>query len=317
MKVDRLISIIMVLLERKKISAKSLAEMFEVSLRTIYRDIETINIAGIPIASSPGVGGGFHIMENYKVDKKVFTTSDITALLMGLGSISPMLSNKEMVNTLAKVRSLIPTEQANEIELKSNQIMIDLKPWMGNKNLQPFLDMIKKALQKQAVLSFHYSDRKGQMSVRKIEPYKLALKENHWYIQGFCLNKQDFRLFKLSRISNLEMLDATFVRRELPAAISEFTNIMSKKQSVIKLLIHESIKDRLLDYCSSEHIIAYEDNQFIVHFPFIADDFGYNLLFSFGDKCECLEPPEVRAEMIRRIRNMSKLYEQPTIPAND
>lgn len=317
MKVDRLISIIMVLLERKKMSAKSLAEMFEVSLRTIYRDIETINIAGIPIASSPGVGGGFHIMENYKVDKKVFTTSDITALLMGLGSISPMLSNKEMVNTLAKVRSLIPTEQANEIELKSNQIMIDLKPWMGNKNLQPFLDMIKTALQKQAVLSFHYSDRKGQMSVRKIEPYKLALKENHWYIQGFCLNKQDFRLFKLSRISNLEMLDATFVRRELPAAISEFTNIMSKKQSVIKLLIHESIKDRLLDYCSSEHIIAYEDNQFIVHFPFIADDFGYNLLFSFGDKCECLEPPEVRAEMIRRIRNMSKLYEQPTIPAND
>jgi predicted DNA-binding transcriptional regulator YafY len=310
MKVDRLISIIMVLLERKKISAKSLAEMFEVSLRTIYRDIETINIAGIPIVSSPGVGGGFHIMAEYKVDKKVFTTSDIATLLMGLGSISSMLSNKEIVNTLAKVKSLIPTEHINEIELKSNQIMIDLKPWMGNEYLQPFLDMIKTAFQKQALLSFQYSDRKGQMSNRKIEPYKLALKDNHWYIQGFCLGKQDFRLFKLSRMSNLEMLDVTFIRRELPTAVSQFTDIMSKKQSVIKLLIHESIRDRLLDYCGSEHIMPYGDNQFIVHFPFIADDFGYNLLFSFGDKCKCLEPPDVRAEFIRRIGNLSKLYER-------
>ncbi|OAB44698.1 helix-turn-helix transcriptional regulator [Paenibacillus glacialis] len=310
MKVDRLISIIMVLLERRKISAKSLSEMFEVSLRTIYRDIDAINMAGIPIVSTPGVHGGFHIMEEYKVDKKLFTTSDISTLLMGLGSISSMLTSEEMVHTLAKVKSLIPAEQASDIEFKSNQIAIDIKPWMGNENQQLFLDVIKISFQKQNLLSFLYSDRKGNISSRKIEPYKLVLKENHWYVQGFCLEKQDFRLFKLFRISNLIMLDEIFIPRKLPTTISEFTDVMTKKQTEIKLLIHESILDWVQHYCSSEHIIPYGDNQFIVHFPFIVDDFGYSLLFSFGDKCECLEPLEVRTEMIRRVRNMKKLYER-------
>lgn len=309
MKVDRLISIIMVLLERKKISAKALADMFEVSLRTIYRDIETINMAGIPIVSTPGVNGGFHIMEKYKVDKKVFTTSDIITLLKGLESVSSILSREEIVNAFAKVKSLIPAEQANEVELKSNQLIIDLQPWRGNQNLSLFLDSIKIALQKQSLLSFQYFDRKGQMSNRKIEPYKLMLKANSWYLQGFCLDKQDFRLFKLSRMSNLKILDATFTPRELPEVVSEFTHMMAQKQITIKLLIHKSIRDRVMDYCGSENMTPHGDHHLIVLFPFIADDPGYDLLFSFGSKCECLEPPEVRAEMIRRIEDLSRLYE--------
>lgn len=311
MKIDRLISIIMVLLERKKIGAKALADMFEVSLRTIYRDVETINMAGIPIMSTPGVNGGFRIMDQYKVDKKVFTASDIATLLMGLGSISSMLTGEEVVGTLAKIKSLIPAEQVNEIELKSNQIMIDLTPWMGNKNLPVFLENIKTALQKQVHLSFQYSDRNFRISNRIIEPYKLILKDSHWYLQGFCLDNQGFRLFKLSRMSGLKVLNETFIQRELPPPVSEFSDKMTKKQTTIKLLIHESIRDRLLDYCSSEHMEPCGDDRFIVDFPFIADDFGYNLIFSFGDKCECLEPPEVRAEIIRRIENLAALYELP------
>lgn len=309
MKIDRLISIIMVLLERKKISAKELAEMFEVSLRTIYRDVETINIAGIPIASTPGVNGGFRIMDEYKVDKKIFTASDITTLLMALGSMSSMMSSVEIIGTLAKVKSLIPAEKASEIELKSNQIMIDLKPWMGNEHLPALLETIKTAMQKQMHLSFQYSDRNNHTSHRKIEAYKLMLKDNHWYLQGFCLDRQDFRLFKLSRMSELEMLKETFVLRELPPIVSKFTHQMADKQTSITLRIHESIKDKVLDYCSNEHMEPFGNEQFLVRFPFIADDFGYNLLFSFGDKCECLEPPEVRTEMIRKIENLSMLYE--------
>lgn len=88
MKVDRLISIIMILLDKERIGAQELADMFEVSPRTIYRDIDAINMAGIPIRSTSGVGGGFEIMPQYKVDKKVFSTTDLSALLMGLSSIS-------------------------------------------------------------------------------------------------------------------------------------------------------------------------------------------------------------------------------------
>ena len=105
MKVDRLVGIIMVLLEKEKIGAKALSDMFEVSLRTIYRDIETINVAGIPIRSTPGLGGGFEIMEEYKVDKTVFSSSDLATILMGLSSVSTMMTGDEIVNALAKVKS--------------------------------------------------------------------------------------------------------------------------------------------------------------------------------------------------------------------
>jgi predicted DNA-binding transcriptional regulator YafY len=308
MKVDRLISIILLLLERKKVSAKELSETFEVSLRTIYRDIDTINMAGIPIVSTSGVNGGFQIMEKYKVDKKVFSASDIVLLLKGLESVSSVLSSEDIINTLVKIRSLIPTEKADEIELKSNQILIDLQPWKGNPKLQSFLNMINEALQEQRLISFEYFDRKGRMSKRTIEPYKLMLKMNSWYIQGYCLEKQDFRLFKLSRMSDLNILEEAFEARELPPIITEFIDMMDKRQITVKLLVHESARDRLMEYCGSENITQYGEHEFIAQIPFINDDDGYNLLLSFGEKCECLEPKEVRNEMIRRIESILKRY---------
>lgn len=125
MKVDRLISIIMILLDKERIGAQELADMFEVSPRTIYRDIDAINMAGIPIRSTSGVGGGFEIMPQYKVDKKVFSTTDLSALLMGLSSISNVVRGDELIHALAKVKSFIPADKANDIELKVNQIVSD------------------------------------------------------------------------------------------------------------------------------------------------------------------------------------------------
>ena len=120
MKIDRIISIIMVLLERKQVSATKLAEMFEVTPRTIYRDVETISKAGIPIYACTGVNGGISIMEEYKIEKKLFTISDITALLIGLGSIHSTMSSEEVQNTIAKVKGIIPEDQVRDIEIKSN-----------------------------------------------------------------------------------------------------------------------------------------------------------------------------------------------------
>ena len=124
MKTDRLVSIIMMLLDKERIGAQELADRFEVSPRTIYRDIETINMAGIPVRSTPGVGGGFEIMQEYKVDKNVFSAADLSAILMGLSSLSGMVRGNELVNALAKVKRFIPADRAKEIELKANQILI-------------------------------------------------------------------------------------------------------------------------------------------------------------------------------------------------
>ena len=145
MKVDRLVSIIMTLLDKKRMGAQELADMFEVSPRTIYRDIDAINMAGIPIRSTSGVGGGFEIMPEYKIDKSVFSTADLSVILMGLSNLSSMVRGDELVNVLAKVKSFVPADKAKDIEIKINQICIDLSSWSGNKNIQPYLQMIKAA----------------------------------------------------------------------------------------------------------------------------------------------------------------------------
>lgn len=309
MKVDRLVSIIMILLDKERIGAKELADIFGVSPRTIYRDIDTINMAGIPVRSTSGVGGGFEIMPKYKIDRKVFSTTDLSTLLMGLSSLSSMIRGDELVHALAKVKSFIPADRAKDIELKANQIHIDLNPWMGNRNIQPYLEIIKTALQESKLLSFEYADRYGNKTTRTAEPYQLVLKSSHWYWQGYCHKRNDFRLFRLSRTSNLQMEEELFTPRDYQKPQLDFADILATMQTRIKIRIHESVMDRVLDYCTYEHFSPDGDEHYIVSFPFIENEYYYNILFSFGDKCECLEPLHIRTEMKRRIHDIATIYE--------
>jgi len=310
MKIERLVGIIMLLLEKERIGAQELSELFEVSPRTIYRDIETINRAGIPVCSTPGVGGGFEIMKEYKVDKKIFSTADLSTILMGLSNLSTVIRGDELVNALAKVRSFIPAERATDIELKTNQIHIDLSPWMSNRNVQPYLKIIKTALGENRLVSFEYADQHGTKTARTAEPYQLVLKNSNWYWQGYCLKRNDFRLFKLSRISNLQILGETFTPRDYQKPQLDFTDILETLQQKIKMRIHKSVMDRALEFCAVEDFLPDGDEHYIVDFPFIENDYYYNLLFGFGDQCECLKPLHIRAEMRRRIQNLAALYEK-------
>lgn len=309
MKVDRLVSIIMILLDKKRIGAQALADMFEVSPRTIYRDVDAINMAGIPVRSTSGVGGGFEIMPEYKVDKKVFSADDLSALLMGLSSLSGMVRGDELVHALAKVRSFIPADRAKDIELKANQINIDLSLWMGNGNIQSNLEIIKAAMQESRLLTFEYIAHHGNKTVRTAEPYQLVLKSSHWYLQGYCHKREAYRLFRLSRMSNLQMQEETFTPRKYQKPQLDFDTILTNMQTKIKIRIHKSVMDRVLDFCAYEDFLPDGDAHYIVSFPFIENEYHYGILFSFGDKCECLEPPHVRAEMKRRIQEIAMIYE--------
>ncbi|OPY84321.1 MAG: putative frv operon regulatory protein [Smithella sp. PtaU1.Bin162] len=310
MKIDRLVSIIMLLLDKKRISAEELADMFEVSKRTIYRDIDTINMAGIPVCGASGVGGGFEIMQNYKIDSKVFSAADLSAILMGLSGLSSIMRGDELVNAFAKVKSFIPADRAKDIELKVNQIYIDLSPWMGNRNIQRYLEIIKTALQEGKLLSFEYADRHGNITAREAEPYQLVLKSGHWYWHGYCRKRNDFRLFKLSRMSNLRMQEKSFTPRDHQKPQVDFADMLEAMQTTIKIRIHKSVMDRVLDYCTYEHFSPDGDEHWIVSFPFIENDYYYNMLFSFGDKCECLEPLSIRMEMKKRIHDIAAIYER-------
>ena len=236
MKIDRLVSIIMILLNRERIGAQALADLFEVSPRTIYRDIDAINMAGIPVRSTSGVGGGFEIMQEYKLDKKFFSADELSAILMGLTSLSDLVRGDELIHALAKIKSFIPADRAEEIKLKANQIRIDLSAWMGNRNIQVYLEMIKTALQERRLLSFEYVAHHGNKTARTVEPYQLVLKNSHWYFHGYCRKRNDFRLFRLSRISNLQIEKETFLPRDFQKTSLKFEEIFETVPIRIKLV---------------------------------------------------------------------------------
>ncbi|MBC1903670.1 YafY family transcriptional regulator [Listeria innocua] len=309
MKVDRLMSIVLILLDKERISAQELADRFEVSLRTIYRDIDAIDLAGVPIRSTPGVGGGFEIMPAYKMDSKVFSTADLSAILMGLSSLSNMVRGDELINALAKIKSFIPADRAKEIELKANQIYIDLSQWTGNNNIQPHVEIIKVALQENKLLTFEYIAHQGNKTKRIVEPYQLVMKSSHWYLYGYCQSRNGFRLFRLSRMSGLQILEDTFTLRDFQKPQLEMEDIVAVMQIEIKIRIHQSIIDRVLDYCSYENFYSDGEEHYIVSFPFIENEYHYDILLSFGDKCECLEPLHVREKMKRRIYDIVSIYE--------
>lgn len=308
MKTDRLVSIIMILLEKKRISAHILADMFEVSKRTIYRDIEAISMAGIPVSATPGTGGGIEIMGHYKIDKKVFSRDDLSALLMGLNSLPKTLRAREVEHTLAKLKSLIPSEQAKEIEIKTNQILIDLTPWFEEANINHNLEIIKTAIDENRLLSFTYIDGHSKKSERTVEAYQLVLKGRSWYVQTFCHTKKDFRLFRLSRMTALTLLEEKFIPREYQKPVLDFEEAARDLQTIIKLRIHKSILDRLLEFCSFDNIKADGEEHYFVEYPFIDRDYYYDMLLSFGDKCECLEPLSVREKLKQKIQSLMQVY---------
>lgn len=308
MKIDRLVSIIMLLLNQGRIGARELAERFEVSPRTIYRDIDAINMAGIPVRSATGVGGGFEIMPEYKLDKKVFSAADLSALLMGLSSLSNIVRGDELVHALAKIKSFIPADRAKDIELRADQIRIDLSPWMGGSEIPSCLETIQAALQENRLLTFDYIAHHGNKTARTVEPYQLVWKSSHWYFQGYCHQRNDYRLFRLSRISNLRLREETFAPRGYQKPILDFAETWEAIQIKIKLRIHKSVMDRVLDYCAYENFSPDGDEHYIVSFPFLENDYYYDILMGFGPRCECLEPAPVRAEMKRRIHDMAARY---------
>ena len=145
--------------------------------------------------------------------------------------------------------------------------------------------------------------------MRTAEPYQLVLKSGHWYWQGYCHKRNDFRLFRLSRTSNLQIQEEFFTPRDYQKPQLGFADILATMQTNIKIRIHKSVMDRVLDYCTYENFLPDGDEHYIISFPFIENEYNYNILFSFGDKCECLEPLHIRTEMKRRIHDMATLYE--------
>lgn len=309
MKVNRLLSIIIILLEKKRITAIELANKFEVSKKTIYRDIDSINEIVIPIHSTSGVNGGFEIMPNYKIDNTVFSHNDLSNILFALENIPNIAQDRNLVDSIIKIKSLIPNEHAKEIELSTNQILIDLSPWIAYSNIKDSLEILKQALNDKKLISFNYSNVKGKETIRIVEIYQLILKGNNWYCYCFCKERNDFRMFKITRISNLKILNETFPVRKFTKPQLSFKDEISSIQSEVIIRIDKSIKDDVLNYCPIENFHREDNKNFIVNFPFVDNDYYLNIILGFGDKAECLAPIDIRNKLKKKLSNLLNIYE--------
>lgn len=308
MKLDRLVAIIMVLLEHEKISAKNLAEMFEVSPRTIYRDLDTINRAGIPICSTAGPGGGAEILKTYKIEKRLFSVSDVTTLLMGLGSIPCNLPSNTIIETLAKVKGFIPLEKQREFDFQAKRIKLDSVPWVSCGNLSDSIALLKTALEQNRILRFDYSDFRNRKSSREIEPYRLLLKGEEWYIQGYCLTREDYRTFKLLRMQNACISSQTFETRNFPFEEMDSARFHDQQITSAKLRIHESVRDLIISRFGEDCLTPDGPEYDIADIHLPIDDLACNYILGFGDKCICLEPENLRDEMRKISERIFNFY---------
>lgn len=307
MKMNRLISIIMLLLEHKTISAAELARTFEVSKRTIYRDIEIINEAGIPIITFPGINGGIGIIDEYKVDKRLFSESDLTSLLIGLSGVHSALDSEETKQAMSKLKTLIPKEKQNKIDELTSRIAIDLSPWQKDIMREGYLQIINTAIVERKILSFDYFNMKGDVTFREVEPYRLLHRGNSWYLQGFCLLRQQMRTFRFSRIHKLITSERAFTPREVDfATLNQETNY-DIPQIMVKIRFDDTLKGQLINYYNDINI-EHENGKNVATIPILDDDIGIRFLLSLGESCECLEPQTVREKLIQKAEAVLGVY---------
>jgi predicted DNA-binding transcriptional regulator YafY len=312
---NRLISIIMMLLERRTISAAELARMFEVSKRTIYRDIEIINEAGIPIITFPGINGGIGIMDEFKVDKRLFSESDLTSLLIGLSGVHSALDNEETKQAMSKLKTLIPKEKQIEIDELTNRIAIDLSPWQKDIIREEYPQIINSAIVERKILNFDYFNIKGDVSSREVEPYRLLHKGNSWYLQGFCLLRQEMRTFRFSRIRKLITSEQAFMPREV-----DFSSLSKEidydiPQVMVKIRFDDTLRGQILSYYSNIEV-EHESGKYIATIPISDGDIGIRFLLSLGESCECLEPQDIRDKLIQKAEAVLEVYRQNSLDSS-
>lgn len=207
-KVERLISIIMILLKKEVVSTTEFSQLFNVSKRTILRDMETLSLSNIPIYSVNGVKGGYGIMDEYKVDKRLLSSSDLQNILTALGGLEQILRTEEVERTIKKIEAMVSPLSLNR------SIQLSFYDWEGRSEILETLKTYQESISKKRLVSFDYTDKDGAVTNRMVEPYELHFSESSWYLKGFCLHRQGYRTFKLSRIDHITMDERAFHPRD-------------------------------------------------------------------------------------------------------
>lgn len=298
MEQSRLFKIVYHLLEKGKSTAPELAEKFEVSIRTIYRDLDAISAAGIPIYATQGKGGGIFIMQDFVLNKSILSEQEKEQILMALQGIS-VTEHNQTDELLMKLGGLFQSKVTNWIE-------VDFSEWYKNTPNYDVFNLIKNAIFNQYIITFSYFAREGNYSNRTVEPIKLIFKNKDWYLYGFCLLRNDFRFFKLTRIKELEISSDTF-KREVKNIPEIETVIKSKNFIHAKLKFSPKVAFRVYDEFTDN---VSKDNQgnLYVNIDLPDNETLFSYILSFGDNVEILEPDYLRESMKEKLALMLENY---------
>ncbi|KAB8125813.1 YafY family transcriptional regulator [Gracilibacillus oryzae] len=317
MKLERLLSIIILLLNRRMIQAKELADQFEVSIRTIYRDIDTINAAGIPIVTYQGTNGGIGLSEGYRLDRNILTNDELASIVTALRSISTSYGKEEHQRLVEKINSVVLPAHTADFQQKTSRVLIDYSPWDGAERLRPKLQLIDEAIDSCVLVSFIYSNAEGEISERIAEPHMLILKGRQWYLKAYCLEKKDFRLFKLNRMKELDLeQDKTFIRRDPPnhEPFEGKSKVHSSMVPEVVLRFKEEARHLAEEWFGMEELLPDKDNCWLVKKTYPEDEWLYRFILSLGHHVEVLEPQHLREIIANRAEQIANVYHSAKQP---
>lgn len=301
MKIDRLMGIVVYLLNNGRTSAQKLAEEFEVSPRTIVRDLESLDQAGIPIQSFYGVKGGYQIMDSFILEKQVATCHEYDWIVTALKGMASAYANKSLERTLAKIKNLNHTEDI--------AISMDLSVASEDETINKQLMLLEDAIAQKHVVRFSYTNSHDEVKEIQVEPVCLQYKWYNWYLFGYYEKYQDYCMFKLVRMENLQTTNIKSIKKHNLSDIKMKDNNENVVQ--IKLYGKAVIKAKCREYLNGRITKEFENGDFEFCFSVPEHEtFWYGVILSFGNKAKVLEPQEIRKRIIKTCKEIQIEYEE-------
>ncbi|GAA0070921.1 YafY family protein [Clostridium sardiniense] len=302
MKINRLTEIIIILLNKRSVTAKELADKFEVSTRTIYRDIEDLSLSGIPVYMSKGKGGGISLLEEYSVNKTILSDKDKQSLIVALKTLE-VTKYPEINSVINKMSFMLNKEEL------SDWIDIDFSKWGSDFNENDKFTQIKIAILNNKLIEFNYVNSFGSKSRRTIEPMKLIYKGQTWYLYGYCRLKEDVRIFRITRIKDLVVMEEDFVRRKLKEIDMNSSKDTIDNIVTLKLKLNKEVLYRMFDDFDQELLIDNRDGTYEVNIELPENEWLYGYILSFGHYVEVIEPKYIRDIILNKMKETINMYE--------
>ncbi len=308
MKYEIMMGILFDLLSKKVVTATYLADKYQVSIRSIYRYIETIELSGVPIYTNRGKNGGISIMDTFKLSSTFITRAEYETAIKALSAIEENMPDKNLESVINKLKAS-RRNLSDNFKIKSGNLIIDAGPWGDTVGYKSKITVINKAIDNSQKLQINYHDRNGDITDRIIEPHTVVFKQGLWYVFAYCNLRKEFRLFKLGRIAYANLLDETFIRQDTDEIYDALNFWQDEDNSIdVRMEIDKKYKSDVEEWLGIESIQE-KDGKVIAETTLPFDGGLISKIMSFGDGITVLSPIVLKEKIKETAKQLLKNYE--------